>query len=573
MPFSRLIPCLLILMLAACGGGSDAESTLRGRFVDSPVEGLGYSTPTHGGVTGPDGSFLYEAGEMVTFFVGATRLGASVPAAASMTPADLVPGVELPTTASAVNRFFADYTGETLTVQGRRQHELLNILSLLHSLDGDKNPTNGVLIDGRIAALVTKQIDLTHRPGVDAPGHRDVRRLLYQAFNLGYMASARQVLPLAALDHFVSERGIAMPFLRARSEVDTDASGAPDDISLTILDARRWPVGWARDTTGDGVAETTGTSQFSPFADLLRTGFDSDGNGFANSIETFTVDIHGNRTIESLDSNVDTTPDRINTLIYDAEGNLTRVEEDDDANGSPERITAYTYDSGRRIRAEFDTDGNGGADRIITYEYDANGYVTVESEDSDVDGTPDRIQTSTYDAQGNRTRYEDDTDGDGGPNRVITYAHNANGNVVSRGEDADGDGTIDATRTFAYNAAGFPTRYEEDNDADGAADRIDTWVYDADGNLTSRTEDTNGDGTPESVFTYTYDDAGNNTGYEEETDVDVTPDRIDVYTYDADGNRTLEEIDADGDGTLDEIRTHEYLRANFLGIGLSLPPG
>lgn len=62
-----------------------------GRFVDAPVEGLGYRSGQVAGVTGTNGEFRYQQGEPVTFFIGAIVLGAPVAGKALLTPLDLVP--------------------------------------------------------------------------------------------------------------------------------------------------------------------------------------------------------------------------------------------------------------------------------------------------------------------------------------------------------------------------------------------------------------------------------------------------------------------------------------------------
>jgi Divergent InlB B-repeat domain len=85
----------LLLALAACGsGGSDggggtvpAATPLSGTFIDSPVQGLGYSTTPSGlsGLTNVNGQYNYMAGDTVTFNLYGRPLGAAVPAAPVVT--------------------------------------------------------------------------------------------------------------------------------------------------------------------------------------------------------------------------------------------------------------------------------------------------------------------------------------------------------------------------------------------------------------------------------------------------------------------------------------------------------
>lgn len=83
---------MIALALAGCGGGggSSAPATATGRFVDAPVVGMTYESGSQKGVTGEDGSFIYEVGKPVKFSIGDIVLG-EAPAQAIMTPVDLAP--------------------------------------------------------------------------------------------------------------------------------------------------------------------------------------------------------------------------------------------------------------------------------------------------------------------------------------------------------------------------------------------------------------------------------------------------------------------------------------------------
>lgn len=79
------------------GGGSSGDSArgtgiLTGYFIDAPVVGLGYATPTIDGVTGEGGAFRYRAGEGVRFFTGGIDIGSvnSVQDDGIVTPQDIV---------------------------------------------------------------------------------------------------------------------------------------------------------------------------------------------------------------------------------------------------------------------------------------------------------------------------------------------------------------------------------------------------------------------------------------------------------------------------------------------------
>ncbi|MBF0424888.1 MAG: hypothetical protein HQL66_03600 [Magnetococcales bacterium] len=101
-----LLPPLLIgLLFAACGGGGDSSSgngsgststvaaagttyPKLGQFIDAPVEGITYITPTLTSMTDSNGMFSYMDGETITFKIGDVVLG-SAPGASIITPVTL----------------------------------------------------------------------------------------------------------------------------------------------------------------------------------------------------------------------------------------------------------------------------------------------------------------------------------------------------------------------------------------------------------------------------------------------------------------------------------------------------
>lgn len=142
LPVSRLpVLCLIcsaliFLSIAGCdtGGGHGVlvtpEDTGQGRFLDSPVEGLQYASPSWAGITEAGGTFFYQGGEAVTFFVGNVTLGTTA-AKDIITPLDLVPGAENTTNPAVIN-----------------------ISRFLQSLDLDGDPSNGILITSDISEIL-----------------------------------------------------------------------------------------------------------------------------------------------------------------------------------------------------------------------------------------------------------------------------------------------------------------------------------------------------------------------------------------------------------------------------------
>ena len=128
-----------LLTLYGCGGGDSATSqaplvgSTTGVLTDAPVEGVAYTTSS--GVTGttnPLGQYTFNAGDTVSFKLGALALG-TVPAATIVTPLELAAG-----------------NGD----------KLQNLLVLLQSLDDDGVVSAGIKITPAAAAAVGSNIDL-----------------------------------------------------------------------------------------------------------------------------------------------------------------------------------------------------------------------------------------------------------------------------------------------------------------------------------------------------------------------------------------------------------------------------
>ncbi len=122
------IVVLVIFCLAGCDGSSTASipEQSEGIFIDSPVEGLTYSTPSFNGVTDDEGVFLFSPGETVTFSLGDIVLGAAV-GSAQLSPLDLAE------------------TDDELDPY------VVNIVRFLQTLDEDQDPENGIEISENVS--------------------------------------------------------------------------------------------------------------------------------------------------------------------------------------------------------------------------------------------------------------------------------------------------------------------------------------------------------------------------------------------------------------------------------------
>lgn len=126
--WAPLVLIMAVVLFTGCGGGSGHTDTgmgsglVSGTFLDSAVEGLHYQTATQSGFTDMDGTFFYNQGENIRFFMGDVMLG-EAPADQYMTPVDLVPG--------AIDEMHPMVT---------------NISRLLQTADEDGDPFNGIFI-------------------------------------------------------------------------------------------------------------------------------------------------------------------------------------------------------------------------------------------------------------------------------------------------------------------------------------------------------------------------------------------------------------------------------------------
>ncbi|MFA6395610.1 MAG: multiheme c-type cytochrome [Sulfurimonas sp.] len=116
------------LVLAGCGGGSGGTvdpttGISTATFIDAPVAGLEFVSPTQAGVTDNKGNFIYKEGESITFHIGNLYLGSAKPKNGVITPLDLIGTTDV------------------------NDPKVVNILQVLQTLDSDNNASNGITID------------------------------------------------------------------------------------------------------------------------------------------------------------------------------------------------------------------------------------------------------------------------------------------------------------------------------------------------------------------------------------------------------------------------------------------
>lgn len=148
-PLAKLTLLASVAALYACGGGGGGSTTpvapgastgtatttgsATGILTDAAIQGVSYTTSSGvTGVTGANGSYSYNAGDTVTFKLGAVTLG-TVTANGIISPIDLAAG--------DANKY-------------------KNLLVLVQSLDSDGAPNNGITIPPAAAAALPAGLDM-----------------------------------------------------------------------------------------------------------------------------------------------------------------------------------------------------------------------------------------------------------------------------------------------------------------------------------------------------------------------------------------------------------------------------
>ena len=106
--------------------------TLVGQFIDAPVSGSRYKSPSKSGITNEKGEFYYVKGESVEFYIGDFKLG-SVKGEKVITPLGLVKGIEPKDIKEAIS-----------TLSSNEKSKVNTMLQLLQSVDKDNNTSNGI---------------------------------------------------------------------------------------------------------------------------------------------------------------------------------------------------------------------------------------------------------------------------------------------------------------------------------------------------------------------------------------------------------------------------------------------
>lgn len=489
-----------VLLLSACGSGSDGDTVNTGTLNNMLISGLTYSTETQSGVSNENGEFLFKAGETIQFSLAGYELG-------SATAAENMDFFALFATSQPKQRQLNAYLDGSLNRGSDAPiNKALNTALLLQSLDNDSDLSNGIQITAsQNSGLTVTDYKINFADdSYDFIG--DLKRIFKQA-NI----EKTPLKQLNSIRQLVDSQVITTPLYRVtRYESDSDANNVADRAYQFNYDAQ-----------GNLVTQST----------------ENNADGTINRVATNTYDVNGNNLQKSYDFNNDGTDDQIYSYAYDSHGN--QLSYSSDSNGDEVLESAYTY--------TYDGYGN-----LLIYERDGNNSV--------VDGTVDTRYTSIYNEWGDKVRYELDSDADGDFDSLYTYSYDEHGNQVQYKyyNNADGilystynyqfdeqgnriyselvrDGVITYKNHYEFDAMGNQIKQISDGNADDIPDRIYTYGFDENGNLIRREADDNADGTAEVVYRYGYDEDGNLVGYQVE-DANGTVDRAYVSSYDEVGN-------------------------------------
>lgn len=494
---------IVLALLGGCGSGDSGvepaaaaapiSKALTGRFVDGPVAGLRYTTPSLQGETNAAGEFQYRPGETVSFFVGDILVGQAA-GAATITPFDLA-GATPPESDADVQQALLQMRN---LPQATPLEVAANIAAFLQTLDEDGDPGNGITIPPAMHSIATgASVDFKKSMYI-FPRTLAMHKLIAAGRAAGLWGGLRPIRSSSlALDSLYASLGLSMTaYVKAIREVDSNADGAPESREIYSFDARGDVTEDAQDNNADGVVDS-------------RLNWIYDANGHQ---KTLTVDNYADGTIDiSLN------------FSYDANGNL--------------------------IKLETDKDGDGIVDARQTWSYDANDYMVEEELDGNVDGTVDSRVNYAYDANGNQALVEFDSNADGIMDKRTTTMYNINSDQTSIERDDNGDGIVDYRAITSYDAAGYKTMTEVDNNGDGTVDERVTYGYDSAGNQTLVEDDTNADGTVDYRESHSFDAAGRRTKFAADTNGDGRIDYRKTWSYA--GNQMTVSVDSNADGIAD----------------------
>lgn len=180
-----------------------------GHFIDAPVKGLGYRTPTHTGTTDNGGSFNYFPGETVEFYIGGVSIGAAK-GDHKVTPMDLIGTADM------------------------EDSRVVNMAKMLQSLDDDGEPNGGIDI-GLATSMAFSRT--SNEMGIESVDYADNDQVvsLIEGTNQKVGGRLNPVDDLEALDHL--EKGTSSNMVRknvSKNSAFEDAKAKLEMMSVYV---------------------------------------------------------------------------------------------------------------------------------------------------------------------------------------------------------------------------------------------------------------------------------------------------------------------------------------------------
>jgi len=214
----------------------------RGHFIDSPVGGVSFSTPTGSGVTDESGGFDYFPGERVELAVGSVYLGTPL-AGHKISPLDIYENADTD------------------------DPRVINMARLLQSLDADASPQDGISITAGVQACLDQAVQDLGLTGVDFSNDAQTEAVIQRT--IGYCP---ELVSVSAEDAQANlGRSLSTDMFRKDISRTPDLTSSKSKLNLMpvwfpALRANNDPATYADDVGG----EQPGVPYYDENGDLIR---------------------------------------------------------------------------------------------------------------------------------------------------------------------------------------------------------------------------------------------------------------------------------------------------------------
>ena len=568
------------------------------------VQGLEYKTASISGVTDEFGVYHYFPGEEIEFSVGGTVLGKTI-AKTSISPMDLVAEAKLPSTQDQAKGYVDTYlylSSGYLNDDTRTLDIVVNISSLIISLDSDKNSDNGIKIHaGSLVDLKNISFDITQQ-GRFFESSDYYSTVLHQLYNKGYLANATAVKSLLALDLYIqSQLPLAPLFILAELKTENDNKELITDW-IHLFDSNGFLT-----STSRWLSENVNRHyryEYGHNGDYTYLIEDIGAN--YEVVRSYQYNQHGKRTVReecgkfcfkyaaqynnlghqvgfTQDSDRDGNIDRVNSMEYDARGNLLLETRDYENDGEindrlhyqyddQDRVTHFERDDGKNVvrRYEQRWDENSRLvyfanypglsetpDKLIEILPSEEGEVSTSSYDRNYDGELDETRIRVSNHGGQLLRETFDKEGDGIPESINIFEYDENGNMLSQSRwYGSTDYSEDSIYYYSYDQQNRRISTRSDFNHDGEIDQLNERFYDNNGYL-SQIKDTDFEDGAVEISNYQKNDNGQTIYWEKKVEGEEIAREFSRYSYDGFGEIILLEKDTNGDGAVDYISEYD----------------